>query len=61
MLFLYRRPSLDMENLCSFLSGGDRENHSSKGVHSMLDVIFVAVTLALFGLMAAYAVGCNKL
>jgi len=27
----------------------------------MLDVIFVGLTLVLFGLMAAYAFGCDKL
>jgi hypothetical protein len=34
---------------------------SRQGVKAMLDVIFVGLTLVLFGLMAAYAFGCDKL
>jgi hypothetical protein len=32
-----------------------------KGVGAVLDIIFVGVTVALFGLMAVYAIACDKL
>ena len=59
MRFLYRRAPLRMDNLCTF----DQSPCTgvSEGVEAMLDIIFIGLSLLLFGLMAAYVIACDKL
>ncbi len=50
-----------MECLCAFRSIGADEGRLHQGDRTMLDVIFVGLTIILFAAMAAYAVACDRL